>query len=606
MTCPKAEYALDMDVDNMCRICLSETDASERLFHIFSSAIVDGFVVAIPDALEFCVDLKVSESDRKPCKICQKCKGQLLGFYLFKQKCQRTDKVLQQALGSSENPIHSIKAPASAKSSSDSEDNVMVEILENGTNYEEDAALEEPESDIEEQMQESTENLCHLCDQIFQTEDDLKEHTVSHCAIVSDKDQESFIEDEQMPEYGSETDDKTAVIRNLEQEEEPVESEYPASANPEDACYLVGDTKMERRISAESLANDQSEHFLVPHEEHDEDSLTTIVPENEEIDDTNLTSYAEESQVELLSCNICRKTIKGRSQYFKHLQTHDVNTNVTAFLTYHICRVCSKVFLEESDYSEHLTATNHSIPAEESPPASSDITGSYACGTCSTKFSRIDHVKQHLLSHLQSFACPFAGCGCEYTSAARLGLHISGKHIEYETHQCQHCGVNTFESMAELQHHLRIKCEGKKYHCDHCDKKFLSSRSLAHHLKCLDKKHRCQECGKTFAQSGELKLHERIHNGERPFKCTVCGKTYKTASLRTAHMDSHIEGKTFQCQLCGKHLQTRTCYRNHIKRHSEERKHECDVCLKKFYTKYNVKVHKQKVHKLMQENVKNS
>ncbi|KAL1403749.1 hypothetical protein pipiens_019236 [Culex pipiens pipiens] len=128
-------------------------------------------------------------------------------------------------------------------------------------------------------------------------------------------------------------------------------------------------------------------------------------------------------------------------------------------------------------------------------------------------------------------------------------------------------------------------------------KKFLTQRSLANHLKTIEKRFRCDQCGKSFAQQGELKLHQRFHNGERPYQCTVCGKSYKSASLRTAHMDSHIEGKTFQCQICDKQLQTRTCYRNHLKRHSEEKKHECDVCSKKFYTKYHAKIHKEKVHK---------
>lgn len=59
MSCSQQEYDLDMDVENMCRICLSQTDTSERLFNIFSSAIVDGFLVSIPDVLQFSVDLKV-------------------------------------------------------------------------------------------------------------------------------------------------------------------------------------------------------------------------------------------------------------------------------------------------------------------------------------------------------------------------------------------------------------------------------------------------------------------------------------------------------------------------------------------------------------------
>lgn len=37
-------------------------------------------------------------------------------------------------------------------------------------------------------------------------------------------------------------------------------------------------------------------------------------------------------------------------------------------------------------------------------------------------------------------------------------------------------------------------------------------------LKTLDK---CLECGKVFHYKGYLKIHQRVHSGEKPFKCEV-------------------------------------------------------------------------------------
>lgn len=165
----------------------------------------------------------------------------------------------------------------------------------------------------------------------------------------------------------------------------------------------------------------------------------------------------------VMICTICGKTIAGQTCFSRHMKLHEANANVTEFFIYHTCEICKTVFLKLDQLSDHVRLNEHpvleKIDHEEKP---------YICGVCSVHHYRLDHIKQHILSHLKHFSCPFEGCGCVYASSARLANHISSKHIEYESYKCCHCGSDEFESMSELQQHLRKKCTKKKFNCHHC------------------------------------------------------------------------------------------------------------------------------------------
>ncbi|XP_055629171.1 zinc finger protein 37-like isoform X2 [Toxorhynchites rutilus septentrionalis] len=548
MSVVQQNYVLDMDLEEMCRICLSQTDVNKQLFNIFSSTIVDGFLVAVPDVIMFCVELQILETDGLPNKICECCRGQLLKFYIFKQKCKRTEEVLRKAFPSEGKENSSVLSKHIGGSSEE-----IVEMLDS-EQQDEDASVDECDM-----LPFVDKYQCELCDDVYSSEERLRDHSKKHLDLI----EENAESPEDITEFVNHENDKDAIsdLNNFTLSEE--KNNVQDNNIIEDLNSNVCDDPIV--VGAPNLTEDGPV-------EHESNTLSND-----------------------LMCKICKKTFKKRSLHLKHMKSHESGSNLIEFFTYHTCEFCRKVFLSEKELLDRCKANGHingvAVADQHTP---------YSCGNCSSEYEGFDHIRQHLLSHMSAFPCPFDGCGSEYTSSTRLETHICNKHIEYESHKCTYCGVDSLGSMIELQQHLRVNCPAKKFHCNHCDKKFLTSRSLAQHLRCLEKKHSCEECGKTFAQQGELKLHLRMHNGERPFQCTICGKRYKTASLRTAHMDSHINGKTFQCQICGKKLQSRTCYRNHIRRHSEEKQHGCDICNKKFYTKYNVKIHKEKVHKINQ------
>ncbi|XP_076865952.1 sal-like protein 3b [Brachyhypopomus gauderio] len=92
----------------------------------------------------------------------------------------------------------------------------------------------------------------------------------------------------------------------------------------------------------------------------------------------------------------------------------------------------------------------------------------------------------------------------------------------------------------------------------------------------IDKKmtdpNQCVICHRVLSCQSALKMHYRIHTGERPFKCKVCGRAFTTKGNLKTHCGVHRVKPPLQvqhsCPICQKKFTNAVVLQQHIRMHT--------------------------------------
>lgn len=238
-----------------------------------------------------------------------------------------------------------------------------------------------------------------------------------------------------------------------------------------------------------------------------------------------------------------------------------------------------------------------------------------SCKFCGKGFNASLHLESHEFTHTgeRPYACSYESCDWLFSKKSTLKRHEQRAHEGIRPHICKECGKGFFESFELKKHAYQHTGEGP-FDCELCDSKFSDPISLKRHKNKVhlrkqkkiensslteQKKYHCDQCDKTFVTTRNYLAHQRnAHQRKKaihPYICKYCGKGFNASLHLENHTNTHTGERPYDCDSCNWAFSTKSSLERHKKiahrTNSGIRTFTCNVCKQSYSTAFLRKIH---------------